>query len=47
MLCVLLNPLMAALGQHGAQIHTRQNGTCAPSEPRPHTRSMQVREQTQ
>ncbi|CAB1438545.1 unnamed protein product [Pleuronectes platessa] len=40
------NPLMAATGQHRAQIHrsTRQNGRCAPVEPPLHTRSMQVHE---
>lgn len=47
--CVcLLDALMAAVGQRRAQIRTstRQNGRCAPSEPRLHTRSMQVHKET-
>lgn len=46
MLCVPAKS--CAVGLHRAQIHTstRQNGRCAPSEPRLHTRSMQVHKET-
>lgn len=47
--CTCLIPWWQQSAQHRAQTHTstRHNGRCAPSEPRRHTRSMQLPEDTQ